>query len=118
MNYKLNRVFFVAWALLIFTLTSYPKLTTAAPDVVGIDKAAHFVMYFVFALLFMRMRKQKNPKSQLRYLLYLSAIVPIVDELHQIPIAGRSFSFWDILADFMGFITVYILYRYLIKIKP
>jgi len=112
MNYKWNRVIFVIWALIIFTLTSYPKLTTGAPNIVGIDKAAHFVMYFVFALLFMRMRKDIDPKPQLRYLLFLSVIVPIVDELHQIPISGRSFSIWDIAADFVGFIAVFCLYRF------
>lgn len=115
MNYKLNRIIFVVWALLLFTLTSYPKLTTGAPDIIGIDKVAHFVMYFVFALLFMRMRKKINPKPQLRYLLFLSVIVPTVDELHQIPIAGRTFSVWDIVADVMGFLVVFCLYRFLKK---
>jgi len=117
MNYKLNRIIFVIWSLIIFTLTSYPKLTTGAPDIVGIDKVAHFVMYLIFALLYMRMRKDVNPKSQLRYLLFLSIIVPIVDELHQIPISGRSFSFWDIVADLMGFVAVFCLYRFLKKVK-
>lgn len=117
MNYKLNRIMFIIWALILFTLTSYPKLTTGAPNIVGIDKVAHFIMYFIFAFLFMRMRKDVNPKPQLRYLLILSLIVPIIDELHQIPISGRSFSVWDIVADLMGFFTVYALYRFLKKIK-
>jgi len=115
MNYKFNRAIFILWSLIIFTLTSYPKLTTGAPHITGLDKVAHFTMYFIFALLFMRMRKIRNPKPQLRYLLFLSVIVPIIDELHQIPISGRSFSFWDILADFMGFITVFCLYRFFNK---
>ena len=109
------KITFYVWAVILFTLTSIPKLHTPMSDTLDIDKLAHFIVYTIFAYLFMKMFGKKQYSSKLRLLSILAVFIPIFDELHQIPIPGRSFSYYDILADFLGFLIVIIYFK--IKLK-
>ena len=115
MKNKYNKIAFYIWAGVVFTLTSIPKLQSPLDDSLNIDKLAHFVVYMIFAYLFMKMFDTKQYIQKLKLLYILAVIIPIFDELHQIPIPGRSFSYYDILADFLGFLTVIIYFK--IKLK-
>ncbi|MBT4332008.1 MAG: VanZ family protein, partial [Candidatus Cloacimonetes bacterium] len=53
--------------------------------------------------------------QKLKILSVLAVIIPILDESHQILIPGRSFSYYDILADFLGFLTIIIYYKFKLK---
>lgn len=109
------KITFYVWTIILFTLTSIPKLHAPIDDSLNIDKLAHFTVYMIFAFLFMKMFGKKQYSSKLRLLSILAVFIPIFDELHQIPIPGRSFSYYDILADFLGFLTVIIYFK--IKLK-
>ncbi len=115
MKNKYNKIAFYIWAGVVFTLTSIPKLQSPLDDSLNIDKLAHFIVYMIFAYLFMKMFDTKQYIQKLKLLCVLAVIIPIFDELHQIPISGRSFSYYDILADFLGFLTVIIYFK--IKLK-
>ena len=115
MTKKYYKVAFYIWAGVVFTLTSIPKLQTPINDTLNIDKLAHFTVYMIFAYLFMKMFTQDQYIQKLKLLSILAVLVPIFDELHQIPIPGRFFSYYDILADFLGFLTVIIYFK--IKLK-
>jgi VanZ family protein len=95
----------------LFTLTSYPKLPTPETGITNIDKLAHFSFYFIFALLFILMHDPASLNQTLRKLLKLALILPLIDELHQIPIPGRTFSIWDLLADLLGFSLVFLIFK-------
>ena len=107
---KVNRCLFVGWAAVILTLTSIPKLQSPIDDSLNFDKLAHSFVYLVFAWLFMRMHGSAADRKTIRKLILLAVLVPIFDELHQIPIPGRSFSWWDILADMIGFWIIILIY--------
>ena len=115
MKQKYYKIAFYIWAGVVFTLTSIPKLQTPINDTLNIDKLAHFIVYLIFAYLFMKMFSQDQYIQKLKLLSILAVLVPIFDELHQIPIPGRFFSYYDILADFLGFLTVIIYFK--IKLK-
>ena len=115
MKNKYYKIAFYIWAGVIFTLTSIPKLQSPLDDSLNIDKLAHFIVYMIFAYLFMKMFDTKQYIQKLKKLYVLAVFIPIFDELHQIPIPGRSFSYYDILADFLGFFIVIIYFK--IKLK-
>ena len=115
MKKKFYKIAFYFWAVIIFTLTSIPKLHTPMSDTLDIDKLAHFTVYMIFAFLFMKMFDTKQYAQKLKLLSILAVLIPIFDELHQIPIPGRFFSYYDILADLLGFLTVIIYFK--IKLK-
>ena len=54
--------------------------------------------------------KKELPKT-IKKLYLLAVLVPLLDELHQIPIPGREFSVYDIFADFLGFLVIILIYR-------
>ena len=96
--------------MVILTLTSIPSMSLPKTETIGFDKIAHFSVYLIFSILFM-LRKTKATNSQkLKILLLLSILVPLFDELHQIPIRGRYFSFYDLFADFLGFIITFLFF--------
>ena len=108
---KLYRTIFIIWSLILFTLTSYPKLSVPSVHIVSFDKLAHAFVYLIFAWLFMLMHDQQNLARIVKRLMLLAAIIPLADELHQIPIPGRFFSVWDIVADLIGFSIIILIYR-------
>ncbi len=115
MKKKYYKIAFYVWAGILFTLTSIPKLKSPIDDSLNIDKLAHLIVYLIFAYLFMKMFDRKQYIQKLKLLSVLAVIIPIFDELHQIPIPGRCFSYYDILADFLGFLTVIIYYKIICK---
>lgn len=99
------RYLFVMWSITLFTLTSIPKLSTPSTGILEIDKIAHFVVYLIFAFLLVKILN-KDKRSLLRILIVAALIIPLIDELHQIPIPGREFSIYDIIADMAGFAVI------------
>ena len=113
---KTYKFLFVIWSLVILTLTSIPKLNIPTEHIVSLDKVAHFGVYLLFAWFFIRMHQPENLGATLKKLILLSLAVPLFDELHQIPIPGRMFSVWDVIADFIGFLVIIIIYKRKIQI--
>lgn len=115
MKKKYFKIAFYIWAVILFTFTSIPKLQAPIDDSLNIDKLAHFIVYLIFAFLFMKMFDENQYTQKLKILSVLAVIIPILDESHQILIPGRSFSYYDILADFLGFLTIIIYYKFKLK---
>ncbi|MCF7793137.1 MAG: VanZ family protein [Candidatus Cloacimonetes bacterium] len=108
---KVYKILFFAWWAVILVLTSYPKLRSPVDDSLNFDKLAHCLVYFIYAWLFVKMHGNNISSKTLKKLLLLALIIPLFDELHQIPIPGRGFSGWDILADLIGFAIVIFIFR-------
>ena len=112
MRSKFFTVLFVIWIIVILTLTSIPKLHVPLADkIFNFDKLAHLAVYAILAFLFTKMNRHKGRKQNATSLIYMMLTIPLLDELHQIPIPGRTFSYYDILADVLGFVII-IIYSY------
>jgi len=109
-KFKIYRVLFIAWSIILFTLTSIPKLSAPSTGILGIDKLAHFGVYMVFAYLLVKSLNREQG-SLIKILIVAALLIPLADELHQIPIPGREFSVYDIFADMAGFAIIILLVK-------
>jgi len=110
-------IIFITYSLLVFIVSSIPDLPQ--PDfidtIISADKIAHCLQYFLFSYLYYLFRKSRNvpKKAILIEIFFLGVMIAIFDELHQKPL-GRNFSYWDAVADlvgFFGFITISALHK-------
>jgi VanZ family protein len=87
----------VAWAALIFTLSSIPNLSTAEGALGDIlSSGAHAVEYAVFGALLLR-------ALDARLAAFAAGIAyAITDEIHQSFVPGRQSSVVDLLVDAAG----------------
>lgn len=95
--------------VLIFILTSIPG--KHIPKLFGVsDKIKHFGAYFglafllTFALYLQKKYKSISKHSYIFAFLFVT-FYGLFDEIHQIFIPGRSFDWWDLVADSIGSIV-------------
>ena len=101
-------ILFIIYACLVITLSSIPNIPTPElPDKISPDKIAHFTQYFIFAFLYFKFRESRGgyKKDILIELFFLGILISILNELYQICIPGRTFSWWDTLANLFGFLS-------------
>lgn len=115
---KIYKVLFWLCTITIITLSSIPSLSLPISDKLSPDKIAHCLEYTAFSFLYFKFKSVGNTNIEtiIKHLWIMVAIIPILDETHQLFIPGRDFSVFDILADSIGFISV-ILYLYYKKRK-
>ncbi|TNF52548.1 teicoplanin resistance protein VanZ [bacterium] len=67
------------------------------------DKALHFCVYSVLAFLFYLSFRKSGLKRHIFLLsLLITAMYGVIDEIHQLYVPGRVFSFGDVAADIIG----------------
>ncbi len=118
-NKKLLTILFVIWSTVIFILTVIPSVESPLPSVTYLDKIAHIGQYFLFSLLYYLMRRYyvTDETMIVKEITVLSLILPVLTELIQILIPGRSFSLLDILANYIGFIITIVYLKSRIRSK-
>jgi VanZ family protein len=93
----------LAYAGLIFFLSSIPKFPDFLPTFSGFDKIVHFGEYFLLGWLLCRwLSAEESPWVKRRALsltLALGILYGISDEWHQSFVPGRDASFWDAAID-------------------
>ncbi len=93
------------WLLMMLTLTSLPSLPSG-PDLPNADKLAHVAVFAVLGGLLRRAFGGRQPGLSWQAAGARSFAAGfaygVLDELHQIPIPGRTCSPWDLLADACG----------------
>ena len=109
-NHNRTRIFFWYWLPLfvyagfIFFLSSLP--IRADLDVPDLDKVMHLGEYLVFGVLLSRAIEKSFPQDTLAkyylWIILLSFLYGISDEVHQLFVKSREFSFWDAFADTIG----------------
>jgi VanZ family protein len=96
----------VAYAGLIFFLSSLSRFPDAVPSFFGFDKIAHFVEYYIFGWLLYRWFSSPDGVLGRRRVLFMTLLVGIGyaagDEWHQSFVPGRDASFFDALFDASG----------------
>ncbi len=107
--------------LLIFVLTTIPG--SHIPKLFGIsDKIKHFGAYLVLAFLlnfalFLQKKYKNITKNSHLFTIIIVAFYGLFDEIHQIFIPGRSFDWWDLLADLLGSLFGILLVKIMLKIS-
>lgn len=110
-NFKRSRFFryqlpAIAWAGLIFILSSIPHLSPPDVGVELSDKLAHVVEYGIFGYLLVRALLNFLSARSKVYASILAIIIGVfwalTDEIHQSFISGREASKLDFLADGIG----------------
>jgi VanZ family protein len=94
------------WAILIFILSSIPRLSPPMIRVGFVDKIYHFLEYFIFgfllARLFLSMSTQGRERQAILATVALGVFWGGTDEIHQAFVMGREASWMDFLADVVG----------------
>jgi len=96
----------LAYAILIYFLSSLTNFPEEIPSFFGFDKIAHFLEYYFFGCLLYRwfssMKRSRNRRSALWMTLVIGTIYALSDEWHQSFVPGRDASLWDALFDAAG----------------
>jgi len=96
----------LAYALLIFFLSSLQSFGHEVQFFRGFDKMVHFVEYFFFGGLICRWFTVMGGTRKRRMAFILTILIgtgyALSDEWHQSFVPGRDASLWDVLFDAMG----------------
>lgn len=104
---------FVAYAVLIYIVSSVHNLPSPQLAIVPLDKFAHFLEYAVFAALTFRsfsrfVSSDAYQKAAFAAVVFLVGFA-VLDEYHQRFVPGRSSDSLDIVADTLGATLVLVL---------
>ncbi len=94
----------IAWIAILFIESSQPPAAIMG-EVSGLDKAAHFLVFGVLALLVCGASFNLYPESAMsKFLtpLLIVTFIGILDELYQLSNPTRAFELWDLVADVGG----------------
>lgn len=95
----------LVYCIFIFALSSFSN-PFPTPFFSGADKVFHGIEYAIFGLLLARSVYHTNLRLTFRSLalvvMALAILYGISDEIHQVFVAGRIASSWDVLADGLG----------------
>lgn len=94
-------------ALSLLPMQDFPKVPTFR----GMDKVVHLMMYTVFSLLFCWAIKTEHNYSRMFLVVLITVGWGIFMEFLQLEMhMGRSFSYYDILANFLGVLSGIVIY--------
>ncbi|PIZ83818.1 hypothetical protein COX97_00370 [Candidatus Pacearchaeota archaeon CG_4_10_14_0_2_um_filter_05_32_18] len=108
-NYALLVAFIVALMIFTGSSISFPSLE----GVQGLNfksMAYHFSIFFFFAAFLLVSLAPKGNLSNVIFVIIFSFLYAISDEIHQVFVPGRAFSYGDIFVDLCGILLVSILY--------
>lgn len=109
----------MAYAGLIFLLSSLPHFPEELPPFAGYDKFAHLIEYYFFGILICRWLLNEKSYFVKRHALFITMLIGMCyagsDEWHQSFIPGRIASIWDGLFDAAGIAAAALTYRVTMK---
>jgi VanZ family protein len=99
----------LAYAVLIFYLSSLSTFPEEIPSFFGFDKIVHFLEYYFFGCLLYRWlsstKRYRKRRSALLITIVIGTIYALTDEWHQSLVPGRDASLWDALFDTAGIVA-------------
>lgn len=109
----------LAYAGMIFLLSSFSYFTEEIPPFTGYDKLAHFIEYYFFGILICRWLLNSKNRLLRKRALFMTMLIGIgyavSDEWHQSFIPGRVATMWDVLFDAAGIAAAVLTYRITMK---
>jgi len=110
----------LAYAAVIFFLSSLSRFPEVVPTFIGFDKAAHFFEYsilgFLLYLWFSTTDRYRNRRSILLMTILVGTVYAVSDEWHQSFVPGRDASPWDVLFDAAGNGTGGAIYPFILQV--
>jgi VanZ family protein len=105
------------WAILIFSVSSIPDLSTQSLGFKMMDKLAHFTVFLILGLCVgYGVGSQKiSPGGVFWITLGFTTFYGVTDEFHQFFVPGRQMDGFDILADAAGAAAASGLYLFRMK---
>lgn len=105
----------IGWALFIL-VASTARIKGPGIEVpgIGLDKLVHFAIYFLLAALLYRALRATVPSPQRAFWYTLSVVAGygiVMEGLQWAFFPGRSFEFWDIVANISGSIAALLVLR-------
>lgn len=105
-SFMTNQMPLFVWMLLIFWLSSIPRIPTIKVPI-EMDKVAHVAIFFVLCWFSFRafryqFRFRRAREYALLLALILTALYGVTDEYHQRFVPGRTFDYFDMAADAAG----------------
>jgi len=99
----------LAYAGLIFWLSSVSRFPDMFPAFTGFDKLAHFGEYYLLGCLLCRWLLAEKSRTANQYAVLFTILIGtlygISDEWHQSFVPGRDASFWDTAIDAAAVVT-------------
>jgi hypothetical protein len=96
----------VGWVIVMFVMSSLPDPERVlGPGLQVGDPNAHAIGFFVLMLLWTRLAVFRAGRLSLRAVVGAATaclVYAVIDELHQVPIPGRTFQWADLLSDAVG----------------
>ncbi len=113
----------LAYAGLIFLLSSVSRFPDVFPSFFGFDKLVHFGEYYLFGCLICRWLYAERSRFTNHHAVILTILIGtlygISDEWHQSFVPGRDASIWDALVDALAVVTAAATYaRIMRRILP
>lgn len=109
----------IAWAVLLFFLSSIPSASLPKLALEAKDLILHFGAYAVFGVLLSHaviQRLDRLSSGSGLLVIIIGTLYGISDELHQIFVPGRQCAFSDFLADCAGLVFGLFLYLSLLRL--
>lgn len=112
----------LAYAGLIFLLSSVPQFPDVFPSFAGFDKVAHFSEYYLFGCLICRWLLAERNRFANRHAVLLAILIGtfygISDEWHQSFVPGRDASLWDALTDALAVVSAAATFPWIMRRIP
>ncbi|MBS3072686.1 VanZ family protein [Candidatus Pacearchaeota archaeon] len=108
-SYALLVAFIVAIVIFIGSSMVFPSLEGAQ----GLNlksTAYHFSIFFFFTAFLLVALAPKGNHSNVVFVIVFSFLYSVSDEIHQVFVPGRAFSFTDIFIDLCGILLASLLY--------
>jgi len=110
----------IAWALILFILSSIPDIPSPIHFGSWDDKLQHFVAYAILGALVLRattMNRDLPNGRHFKLTLALAVLFGATDEVHQYFVPGRFMEFNDFVADAAGVMAGALFYLWLCKCR-
>jgi len=111
----------IIWALLIFIQSSIPNLSTPSFGFTFQDKVAHGIIYGILGFLTTRAlfasSRELLSRHAIIFSIFFGCMYAVSDEFHQSFVPGRYSEIGDLIADFIGVLSVQLLF-YNRKLQP
>lgn len=112
----LNNAYAIAWALFILAACGAPPSTfeeLKLEDILGYDKPIHAFLFGTQSYLLIRVLKHKT--QQLKMITYACAISAsygvLIEVLQKFYFEGRSYDYFDMLANTIGCLVVWLWFK-------
>jgi VanZ family protein len=114
-NFTWYQLPLLVWAVFIFILSSFKTFPHIETPIIAADKLAHVSIYFVFCwfsrrALFFQTGSSFLKRWSLPSAFFLTCLYGYLDEVHQLFVPGRTYDYFDMLADAVGAILFVIIY--------